>query len=151
MKMFKGKKKEKEAPEEKAEKAETRSAPTEPWKAESHADHPRKKGLLGLASVKDGYNVRWVRQDKVDQRKMQGYVVAEPAAYGCQADENGMIRRNELVLMEVPTEVYDERRQAVVKQSELMRKAAKSEFLKDRAKASRESGHNLSDDERDDE
>lgn len=144
--MFK-KHKEKDV-EEKA--SVVRKAATEPWSPDSKDDSPRKRGMLGLLKGKKGFELRWVRQDKVDQRKMQGYALAQPADYDCQPDENGMVRRNELVLMEVPVHIYDQRRKDVSTQSDLMSKAAKAEFLKERNKASRESGHNLSDDDRDD-
>lgn len=131
--------------------AAERKAATEPWNPEEHPDHSRKRGALGLLKARKGFEVRWVREDKVDQRKMQGYVLAKPEDYDCEADEKGMVRRNELVLMEVPIHVYEQRRSEAAKQSDLLSKSAKKEFLDERARASRESGHNLSDEDRDQE
>ena len=135
-----------------AEATETHRRPaTEPWDAENAAGSPKRHGLLGLPKTKKGYELRWVRYDSIDRRKNQGYSLATPEDFDATPDENGMIRRNELVLMTVPKDVYDARRQQNRKQAELQATSAKREFLTERDKASRETGHNMRDNDRDEE
>lgn len=124
---------------------------TEPWNPENAPDSPRRRGILGLSRNKEGHELRWVRLDSVDRRKNQGYVLAKPEDFDATPDENGMIRRNELVLMVVPTEVYEKRRQEVAKITAEQSAAPKREFLRERAAASRKSGTDLSTGERDEE
>lgn len=119
--------------------------PTSPWKADAAPDHPRKRGMLGVPNGKDGFELRWVRLDAVDRRKNQGYVLATPEEFDAQPDENGMIRRNELVLMVVPTEVYLARRREIAKATEAQAAGPRKQFLNEREAASRQSGHNLND------
>ncbi len=127
---------------------ETKAA-TEPWSPTSAPDHASKRGTLGLPHGKKGFELRWVRIDAVDRRKYMGYVLATPADFDATPDENGMIRRNELVLMVVPKDVYDARRKEVAEKTKLQTTAPRKEFLREREKASRQSGHNLSDKEED--
>ncbi|HTG45207.1 MAG TPA: hypothetical protein VK633_11820 [Verrucomicrobiae bacterium] len=122
-----------------------KKAPTEPWSAENAPDSPRKHGLLGVAKGKEGHELRWVRADAIDRRKNQGYVLATPKDFDATPDENGMIRRNELVLMVVPKEVYDARREDIAKATKAQASGPRKEFLRERDAASRASGHNLSD------
>lgn len=119
--------------------------PTEPWSPTAAPDHASKRGLLGLPNGKKGFALRWVRRDAVDRRKNQGYTLATPSDFDATPDENGMIRRNELVLMIVPKDVYDARREEVAKFTAAQKAAPRKEFLREREKASRQSGHNLSD------
>jgi hypothetical protein len=116
---------------------------TEPWLPENAPDSARRKGLLGISRDKKGYELRWVRYDAVDRRKAQGYVLATPEEFDATADENGMIRRNELVLMVVRKEQYDARRDAVQAQTKLQTKSAKREFLQEREAAGQKLGHSL--------
>lgn len=116
---------------------------TEPWMAENAPDSAARRGYLGLSRNKRGFQTRWVRYDSVDRRKGQGYVLARPEDFDSTPDENGMIRRNELVLMIVPKETYDARRDAVSAQTKLQTKSAKREFLKEREEAGRKLGHSL--------
>jgi hypothetical protein len=132
------------------ETAERRPA-TEPWDAQNAPDSPRKKGLLGISKSKKGHEVRWVRYDLVDRRKNQGYKLATPEDFDATPDENGMIRRNELVLMVVPTEVYEQRRQEIANFTKQQSEAPRQEYLRERAAASRQAGEDLSTHDRDDE
>lgn len=116
---------------------------TEPWLPENAPDSARRKGLLGISRDKKGFELRWVRFDAVDRRKAQGYALATPSEFDATPDENGMIRRNELVLMVVRKEEYDSRRDAVQAQTRLQAKSAKREFLKERGAAERQLGHTL--------
>ena len=125
--------------------AAERKAATEPWKAENAPNHPRKHGSLAVAEARKGFEIRWVREDSIDRRKMQGYQLANPKDYDLQADEKGMVRRNELVLMEIPTELYEERRANVNKQTDLQSQAAKKEFENE----SRKAGVSLREEDRD--
>ena len=120
---------------------------TKPWSADDAPDAPRKHGMLGVSKGKEGHTLRWVRMDSIDRRKNQGYALAEAGDFDATPDENGMIRRNELVLMVVPNEVYEARRSAVAKQTEAQAAAPRKEFLRERDAASRQSGHNLNDKE----
>jgi len=139
---------EKHQAEERAELAQAvKKAPTKPWKDDSTPDNPRKRGMLGLAKGKEGYELRWVRLDSVDRRKNQGYELATPEEFDATPDENGMIRRNELVLMVVPTEVYLARRNAIAKTTEAQTAAPRKDFEREREVASHQSGHNLNDDQ----
>ncbi len=143
---MKPKHKEEDASDDQAAAAETqKKKATQPWAPESAADAPHKRGMLGIAKGKEGHQLRWVRFDAIDRRKNQGYALASPADFDATPDENGMIRRNELVLMVVPTEVYEARRAEVAKQTEAQKAAPRKEFLREREAASRQSGHNLSD------
>lgn len=116
---------------------------TEPWMAENAPDSAARRGYLGLSRNKKGFQTRWVRYDSVDRRKAQGYVLAKAEDFDSTADENGMIRRNELVLMVVPKETFDARREEVQKQTKLQAKSAKREFLQERQAAERKLGHSL--------
>jgi hypothetical protein len=98
-----------------------------------------------------GHVLRWVRLDAVDRRKNQGYVLATPEEFDSTPDENGMIRRNELVLMLVPDHVYQKRRLEVAALTKQQSQAPSKSIIRARAQASRQSGHNLSDDNRDEE
>lgn len=118
---------------------------TQPWTPDDAPDSSRKRGMLGVSKSKEGHELRWVRMDSIDRRKNQGYTLAEPGDFDATPDENGMIRRNELVLMVVPTEVYLQRRSAIAKTTDALTAAPRKEFLRDRENASRQSGHNLSD------
>lgn len=143
---MKSKHKEEETPEESNAIAEPeKKKATQPWSPDNTADSPRKRGMLGLSKTKEGHEVRWVRLDSIDRRKNQGYTLATPDDFDATADENGMIRRNELVLMVVPTEVYLARRKEIARQTEAQTAAPCKEFLREREAASRASGHNLSD------
>ena len=133
------------AEEAEANAAAAKKSPTKPWKSDSTPDHPMKHGLLGVPNGKEGYELRWVRYDSVDRRKNQGYELATPEEFDATPDENGMIRRNELVLMMVPTEVYLQRRNRIAKQTEDQTSAPRKEFLREREAAARQSGSNLSD------
>lgn len=129
---------------------ETQDAPkkaTEPWSPTVAPDHASKRGLLGLPNAKKGFELRWVRIDAIDRRKNLGYTLATPSDFDASPDENGMIRRNELVLMVVPKDIYDARREDVAKITAAQKAAPRKEFLREREKASRQSGHNLSDKE----
>lgn len=123
--------------------AASKRSVTEPWKAENAPGSARRQGLLAVSRGKQGFELRWVRQDAIDRRKAQGYVLATPEDFDATPDENGMIRRNELVLMVVPKETYDARRAAVAVQTKLQKKSAKRDFLQAREAASRQLGHNL--------
>lgn len=116
---------------------------TEPWLPENAPDSARRKGLLGIARDKRGFVLRWVRFDSIDRRKAQGYVLATPEEFGAIPDDNGMIRRNELVLMVLPKETYEVRRDAVAAQTLLQKKSAKREFLREREAAGKKLGHSI--------
>lgn len=116
---------------------------TEPWMAENAPDSAARRGYLGLSRNKKGFQTRWVRYDSVDRRKAQGYVLAKAEDFDSTADENGMIRRNELVLMVVPKEIFDGRREEVAQQTKLQAKSAKREFLQERQAAEKKLGHSL--------
>ena len=141
------------------EGAENQAAPeesgrkpaTEPWKAETAEDSPRKRGILGLSKGKTGHELRWVRLDSVERRKNQGYELATPEDFDAKPDENGMIRRNELVLMTVPKDVYAARRKEVNAMTAAQTAAPRREYLRERQEASRRTGTNLSDEGRDEE
>jgi len=128
---------------------EERKPATEPWRAENAPDSPRKRGLLGVNKSKPGHTLRWVRLDAVDRRKNQGYELATAADFNATPDENGMIRRNELVLMTVPDEVYNQRRSEIHRMTLEQSQAPKREYLRERAHASRQAGHELADEDRD--
>ena len=128
------------------ERAESKAkAPTEPWDADEAENSARKHGILGLPKGKKGHQLRWVREDSIDRRKNQGYVLAKPEDFDATPDENGMIRRNELVLMVVPNEVYDARRQDIAKTTAAQSAGPRREFLREREAASQASGHNMAD------
>ena len=130
-------------PEPEPEPAKVRKPATEPWAAENAPDSATRRGYLGLSRTKKGFQTRWVRYDAVDRRKGQGYVLAKAEDFDATADENGMIRRNELVLMVVPKETFDARRVENEKQTKLQAKSAKREFLQEREAAGRKLGHSL--------
>jgi hypothetical protein len=121
----------------------------EPWNAENDPNHPSRRGILGVHKKRKGFEQRWVRHDSIDRRKMEGYVLAKPEHYDglMTGDEKGMIRRNELVLMEAPTELVQARRDQAQLQADQQQRSAKQSFKDERERLSRQSGHDLSDEE----
>jgi hypothetical protein len=80
---------------------EERKPATEPWKPPLSGEaQPWRANYTRVPKVREGYTARWVREDLVEQRIMQGYTIAKGDYYGIQPNEEGYIKRRELVLMD---------------------------------------------------
>ena len=73
-------------------------AETKPWNSD---ENPWSGQKLNVKHQKDGFIVRWTRPNKVGNRKSEGYTICKPADYRVSGVD-GMIMKNELVLMELP-------------------------------------------------
>ncbi len=123
---------------------------TKPW--EKSSDVPWAHNMLTLKNTRPGFSARWVTEAKIAQRETQGYQLASPKDYNLSADKNGRISRNELVLMEIPVELREKRRQAVAEFTERQTRSAKDQVKKAARDFERETGHKMAlDDEGDDE
>jgi len=85
---------------------------TKPW-----SDKPWSVDMLRLRKEHKGFHSRFVDKDKVQGRLEKGYAIANAKDYGElsaklpgeEAQKDSVIRRRELILMEIPIELKKER------------------------------------------
>jgi hypothetical protein len=115
------------------EDAKGTHAPTRPWTREGKMRYQRK--LLDTTGSRAGFRKRWTRIDMIEQRLAQGYRLANPSDYGelirKEVGEEGqtqpgVIRRREMVLMEIPEEMSNEIRAHYAEQRRRMTQAAQA-------------------------
>jgi len=111
---------------------------TRPWDDKHDESRSWRPDYVRLSKKHKGFAARWVRKDRVDMRKMAGYLVARPEDYGI--DDIGTldgkplgnyVQRNELILMEVPDEILEKRKDAMEQRIKATAKAHKSEVVRE--------------------
>lgn len=112
---------------------------TEPWAAENDPNHPTHRGILAVHHKRKGFVARWVNENQVDRRKMQGYTLAKPGDYNVEG-EDGKVRRNEMILMDIPQAEYDKNRAGIHKRTEDLARSAKADYRREVGDASRRTG-----------
>ena len=80
-------------------------AETKPWNSD---ENPWSGASLNVNAKRPGFVVRWCRPNKVGNRKTEGYTICKPKDYK-MIGTDGMIMKNELVLMELPQHLADSR------------------------------------------
>jgi|GEM_PF-3274907 len=122
--------------------------PTKPWTKEGA--NPWRMDMLRLGKSRPGFHACFVSPRKIEQRLSQGYTFANAEHYGLnqrvpgEGQEPGtQVKRREMVLMEIPIEKYEERRQYldnVVRQREA---AVKRDLQREFDQAAAGSGHRV--------
>lgn len=117
---------------------------TRPWDKPS-SNVPWSMDLLRapVSQKRKGFVTRWVTEMRIPMREAQGYRIADPKAYGVTPDRNGRISRNELVLMEIPDDVYDKRRLGIQEFTDRQTRSTKAGVRKAARDIERQSGHRV--------
>lgn len=105
---------------------------TEPWKNDQ--PEPWRMDYMKTKERHSGFRPRFVPKHKIEQRLMQGWVIADSKDYGGttyqlpgEASDTSQIRRREMVLMEIPEERakgIERRKEALLQKRESDRKRA---------------------------
>lgn len=124
---------------------EEKKAPTRPWDTKGASANPWQPDYLRLAKKRKGFRARWVPVGSLDQKVLQGWQIASPSDYGVtdkHADDasavGSRIQRRELVLMEMPEELLDQRAAYLEERSKAARRAAKREVINEARKANQQ-------------
>ena len=88
--------------------------PTRPWDADNN---PWTLDLLKVMHKRKDFRLRWVNRDSVQKKQEQGWLVANKKDYGGLGDavvgeesaDGTVIRRREMVLLEMPEELARQR------------------------------------------
>jgi hypothetical protein len=78
---------------------------SKPWNSD---ENPWSGQKLDVKFKRPGFIVRWCRPNKVGHRKTEGYTICRPSDYK-MTGVDGMIMKNELVLMELPEHLAEGR------------------------------------------
>lgn len=94
---------------------------TSPWNS---VDNPWNPDKTKTKQKREGFRSRFVAPEKVENRKTEGWVIAKAKDYG-EAGMDGIVKRNELVLMEIPEERAKEREAYIASVTNRRSKSAK--------------------------
>lgn len=118
---------------------------TRPWDKKHDESKSWRPDFLRLSKKRPGFHYRWVRKDKADLWLMRGYVVTDPASAGADAigtlDGKPLgkyVQRAELVLMEIPVEMFQKNQKAMDQRIKESQKARKAEVRKELADVNRQ-------------
>ena len=90
---------------------------TKPWNMKGGSPNQWAPDYLRLAKKNPGFRCKWVRQDNVERMTYQGWSLCKPKDYGVLTDRtisdatpiSDRIQRRELILMEIPEEMAEQR------------------------------------------
>lgn len=110
---------------------------TRPWDAD---ENPWSLDLLRTIKRREGFHPRWVREDRVEYYLQRGYKFAERQHYadmydglpGEETQLDSKLRRRELILMELPDDLYLKRQRHMREKTEMRSKTAR-DFAKGQA------------------
>ena len=96
---------------------EEKKPATKPWQQKGATPNQWAPDYLRLTRKNPGFRCKWVRQDNVERMLYQGWTVCDPKDYGALTDKNiqdvvpinNRIQRRELILMEIPEEMAEQR------------------------------------------
>ena len=128
-----------------AEEPKAKRPPTRPWEKNRDANKKWRVDYVRLAKKHPGFRPHWVRREKVELRKLQGWVVADPKDYGIDPVGLGdtqsvgnYVQRNELILMELPEEMALARAEYLEEQSKAAQRAARAESTRELGEVNRQ-------------
>lgn len=90
--------------------------PSRPW--EKQGGNPWRLDMMKLSKKREGFRPRWVSPAKVDQRLMQGWVIASRKDYALDheisvegTEVGNKLKRREMILMEIPEDLARQKEQ----------------------------------------
>ena len=125
-------------------KSQTKGA-TRPWEKKHDGSRPWAVDYVRLNKKHAGFRPRWVRREKVELRKLNGWVIANPKDYGIDPigavdgqPIGNFVQRNELILMEIPEAMAKERERWMEAQRKAAQRANRADVDKELAEANRQ-------------
>jgi len=76
-----------------------RDKETAPWEA---GENPWAADKMKLAGKHEGFRPRFVPPHKVNNKKTEGWIVADGKHYNEPTSDGSVVKRNEMILMEIP-------------------------------------------------
>jgi len=112
--------------------------PTKPWNADNN---PWALDMLATKRKRKGFKCRWVPRDGIQKKIDQGWKIAERRYYGGasaampgeESGEETLVRRRELILMELPNDLWEKRAEWLRHKTDLRTRSAVA-IAKDQAK-----------------
>ena len=127
------------------DEAPVKKTPTRPWEKKHDAGKEWRPDYVRLAKKHPGFSARWTRRDRVEIRTLSGWKVADPKDYGVDSINvldskplGNYVQRNELILMEIPEEMYRQRKAAMEARIKAAQRSHKEDVKRELAAANRE-------------